>query len=78
MACLDGGKHIVGHALSLCHAVFQRQTFDAADFNLACRNAVGKQGFQHADSLGADDGADAVAVADADDEFVKRCIVHGL
>ena len=78
MAFLDGGEHVGGDALLLCYAVFQRQSLDAADFDFAGGDAVGKQVFQHADSLGADDRTDAVTVADADDEFAKRSIVDGL
>ena len=56
-------------------AVFDRQTVNRAKFDPAAFYVVGKQMLQHARRFICDDGTDAVAAADANDDLVKTFVI---
>ena len=78
MAFLQGGQHVVGDGFAAGDAVLDGQPVNDAEFHLAGLHLVCQQVFQHPLGLRRDDGADAVAAADADDQPVQRFVVGKL
>ena len=70
IALLDLGQHFRRQALQLGNAVFDRHTLDFADLHLAALDFGRSQYTQHTQCLLHNDGTDAVAGQDANDDFV--------
>ena len=75
MAGLQLFENIVGNCLVCGNTVFDGKTVNNLKFNLACLYLVGKHVFENSCALLGDDGADAVAAADADNDLVELFIV---
>ena len=78
IALLDLGQHFRRQALQLGNAVFDRHTLDFADLHLAALDFGRSQYTQHTQCLLHNDGTDAVAGQDANDDFLFRRKVGGL
>ena len=72
MAALELFEHVVGNSLVCLDAVFDGQSVDDLEFNLACLYFIVKQIFENSCGFLGDDRTDAVAAADADDDLVER------
>ena len=72
----DLREHVVRHRLIAGHAVFEREPADAPQGDAAARDLVGEQRLERAHRLLHDDGADAVAVHEADGHSRLVRIIH--
>ena len=70
VAGLDLRQNVVGNGLAAGHAVLNGQALDLLDNNGTGCNFFRQQLFQHTGGLRRDDGADAVAVNDADGDLL--------
>lgn len=72
VAALELLEHVVGDSLVRLDAVFDGQSVDDLEFNLACLYFIVEQIFENSCGFLGDDRTDAVAAADADDDLVER------
>ena len=70
VAGLDLRQNVIGDGLPTGHAVLNGQPLDLLDDDGTRRNFLRQQLFQHPGGLRRDDGADAVAVNNADDNLL--------
>ena len=71
VALLAGGEDIGGQALAQLHAALEGHALDDADLHLAAGDLGSQQLVQDAESLGHDEGADAIAGHHADGDGVE-------
>ena len=72
MAALELFEHVVGNSLVRLDAVFDGQSVDDLEFNLACLYFIVEQIFENSRGFLGYNRAYAVAAADADDDLVER------
>ena len=85
IAGFDRREHIIRHRLAQCKAVFDGEALDLFQHDAAGGNVVREKLFKHALRLLHDDGADTVAVDEADGDglhpgevLFRRRLLHPL